>query len=105
VFLYFAAPRKARLELRSLRIRRRDGSRAKPSFLAVSGGMKDARRRAASAISEHVAESPTPTVDIRIEELVGPEGGEDFVEWQVKQFFKGLAAGIELAGKAPVPLK
>jgi hypothetical protein len=115
VFLYFDAPRSARLTLRSLRIRRHNGTRVKPAFVQVSGGMKDGRRQARQAISRGVAQSPTPTVWTRIEEEqspeerrveeeehVQPETFKDFMEYKV---LEALTRAVEHLGFSPVTFK
>jgi hypothetical protein len=62
VFLYFDAPKGARVTLRSLTLRRSDGSSAQPSFVAISGGLVDGRSGARAA--NKTKPSRTPAAEI-----------------------------------------
>lgn len=107
LFLYFDAPRGARVTLRRLRIRHHDGTLAKPTFVGVSGGLIDRRRRAGTAISKQVAKTPTPTVVVRDDEEATQleEETEDFLEWQAEEAVKGFFGGAALMGAPPIPFK
>jgi hypothetical protein len=106
VFLYFDAPRNARVTLRSLTIGHH-GSVSKPAFVAVSGGMVDGRRGGRSAISNSVAKTPTPTVQVRDdEESEAAEAEfEDFLHWKAEEAIKGFHRAIALVGAPPIPFK
>jgi hypothetical protein len=66
VVVYFDAPPRVRVALRSLLIRERTGVTKAVVDLTVSGGLRKALRRASRAVSKHVAESPTPTAQFRV---------------------------------------
>jgi hypothetical protein len=107
VFLYFDSPRGARVTLRSLRVRHKNGAFAQPTFVGVTGGLIDGRHRAGTAISKHVAAIPTPTVIVRDDEESEQAEGEleDFLEWKAEELAKGFSRAIAMVGAPPIPFK
>lgn len=111
IFLYFDAPKNVRVALRSLKIRRHDGTVVRPGFVAASGGLLDRRRRAATAVSKHVAELPTPTVETRDDEEIERqiEAVEheivDYLQWEAETLLRGAARAVAQLGAPPIPFK
>jgi hypothetical protein len=100
LFLYFDAPKGARVTLRALTIRRPNGSISKPSLVAVSGGLIDGRARARAANT--TKPSGTPTAETR-DPFVGDPA--DDLDWLAGIKLKGRPHEVGITGRLPVSLR
>jgi hypothetical protein len=99
IFLYFFAPRKARVTLTSLKVRRGDGSVGNPDYVALNGGLIDGRRRSAHKANV-VGEGFDPNVAIRWKFRMVKEF-EDLAKYEAEVSF-GVKT-YEETGQIPVP--
>jgi hypothetical protein len=98
VFVYFAAPKGATVTLRSLKIRRPDGSVIKPSFVGFSGGLRDGRRAHSANATKP---SNTPTVEVRYRDIV--DDAADVLTWLVKSRAQQAKPLVDAQGRILIP--
>ena len=98
IFIYFFAPSRARVTLRSLKVRGTDGSNVKLEYVAFHGGLIDGRRGAHAA--DIVGQDLDPNVVIRLN-LNSAKEFEDIVKYSAEVHFG--AETLSETGKLPVP--